>query len=204
MKTVGSENELLGGFILTPGNPKVKPDDKIAGRTKIVLPAPGRGAEIQDSISLVEKTMFIRFCRFLIIAILVLSCLPVGSVLAQGQYYPYGPPPSHDDYERERRREEREMRREERERQKWQAREDARRAWEDEEWRRHHERYFGGTVIQPRPYESPEAYAARVRNQCNIRWSQRVTYCNSIRDPHQRAACIANSNNELYECQSRF
>ncbi|MBI4806347.1 MAG: hypothetical protein HY795_14015 [Desulfovibrio sp.] len=148
--------------------------------------------------------MFIRFRRFLLIAILVSSCLPAGASLAQGPYYPYGPPPSRDDYERERRREEREMRREERERQKWQAREDARRAWEAEEWRRHHERYFGGTVIQPRPYESPEAYAARVRNQCNIRWNRAVSYCNTIRDPYQRAACIANSNNELYECQSHF
>ncbi|WP_243364572.1 hypothetical protein [Fundidesulfovibrio terrae] len=145
--------------------------------------------------------MFIRIIVFLVLSALTLPCLPA---LAQGQYYPYGPPPSRDDYDRERRHEEREMRREERERQRWQEKEDARRQWEAEEWRRHNQRYFGGTVIQPRPYESPEAYAARVRAQCNVQWGNCANFCNTLRDPYQRAACVANCNNELYECQSGF
>jgi hypothetical protein len=145
--------------------------------------------------------MFIRIVLFLILSAL---CLPCVSALAQG--YPYGPPPppSPYDYERERRHEEREMRREERDRQRREDREDARRWRESEEWQRYNQRYFGGVVVQPRPYESPEAYAARVRAQCNVQWSNCANFCNTLRDPYQRAACVANCNNELYECQTRY
>jgi len=149
--------------------------------------------------------MLRRIVVSLVLALAVLPCLPAVSALAQGQYYPYGPPPSRDDYEREHKREEREMRREERERQKLnQEREEERRDWQAEEWRRHHDRYYGGPAIQPAPYESREAYAARVRAQCNVQWGHCANYCNTLRDPYQRAACVANCNNELYECQVAF
>ena len=168
--------------------------------------------------------MFIRFRTFLVIAILILSCLPVGAALAQGPYYPYGPPPSRDDYDRERRNEEREMRREERAReeerkreykrqQEWQREQkkrdrEERRAmqnwYNEQQWLLHNQRYFGGYVLQPHPGESYESFTRRVRQQCNQHWNRCATYCNTIRDPYARAACVTNCNTELYECQSRF
>lgn len=160
--------------------------------------------------------MRIRFHTMMIASVLALSfVLPAMTALAQGQYYPYGPPPPRDDsYERERRHEEREMRREEYNRQQEWEREQRKRDREErramqnwyneQQWLLHNQRYLGGYVLQPQPGESYESFARRVRQQCNQQWNRCASYCNTIRDPYARAACVANCNNELYECQSRF
>jgi hypothetical protein len=70
----------------------------------------------------------------------------------------------------------------------------------EEEWRRHHERYFGGTAIQPAPQESREVYRARVQNQCKVQWSVCATSCNTVGNPNQRMVCVSTCNNELNEC----
>ncbi|GFK92382.1 hypothetical protein NNJEOMEG_00207 [Fundidesulfovibrio magnetotacticus] len=122
-----------------------------------------------------------------------------GRVLAWdqvAQYGPYAPPPPHGYYhERER---ERDIRREERRR----AREYQ--EWYDDQWRYRTQRYFGGQALTPRPGESYESFARRARVACNNQWNSCATYCNTIRDPNRRAACVANCNNELYECKSGF
>ena len=122
---------------------------------------------------------------------LAISCLPLTAARAQTQLAQWGPPPSPEE-ERERRHEERER---EREREEWR---------EHQEWQSHHQRYFGGTVIQPDPTESNEHYRNRVHAQCNIQWDQCARGCNTIRDAYRREACVANCNNELNECKAAF
>ena len=140
--------------------------------------------------------MHLRFPALLFLLIFSFSCLPFTIASAQSQLAQWGPPPTP---------EERERWREEHERERWrEERREERREWREEEWQRHHQRYFGGVVIQPGPGESYESYVHRVRAQCNVQWSNCATYCNAIYDPYQRAACVSNCNNELYECQSRF
>lgn len=111
----------------------------------------------------------------------------------------------HDKYEKERRREERkemkEMRREERRIER--ERERDARNWYDDQWRWRTQRYFGGTIA-PYPGESYESFSRRARQQCNAQWNRCANYCNTIRDPYQRAACVANCNNDLYECSAQF
>jgi len=134
--------------------------------------------------------------KLLFLLTLAVSCLTVTGSRAQtqvAQYYtPQGP-----DYQEERqyRREERERRREEQEREREER---------HEEWRRHNQRYFGGMAIQPYPNEDSEEYARRVQAQCNVVWDQCARRCNTIGDAYRRQACVANCNNELYECRARF
>lgn len=135
-----------------------------------------------------------------LLALLALACVLPTSGEAQAQPgYQYGPNQPYvyrpDQEERER---EREWRREERRRARQQQ------EWYDEQWRWRNQRYFGGYVLQPRPGESFESYARRVRVECNNQWNRCATYCNTIRDPRHRAACVANCNNDLYECKSGF
>lgn len=111
----------------------------------------------------------------------------------EAQYLPYPPPSPPYDQERER-----QWRREER------RRERARQEWYDEKWRRRMQRYFGGAIIQPYPGESYQSFTRRVRQQCNAQWNRCASFCNTIRDPYRRAACVGNCNNELYECNSGF
>lgn len=122
------------------------------------------------------------------------------------QYGQYPPGPYYQD-ERERWREERkreeEYRREERKRlREEQKRERAQQQWYNEQWRRHNQRYFGGNPMAPYSGESYESYSRRVQAQCNILWDRCARYCNTIRNPNQRAACVGNCNNELNECNS--
>lgn len=129
-----------------------------------------------------------------------------GTQYAQyGQYPPPGPyyPGERERWREERKREE-EYRREERKRlREEQKRERAYQQWYDDEWRRHNQRYFGGNPMAPYSGESYESYARRVQAQCNILWDRCARYCNTIRNANQRAACVANCNNELNECNSR-
>lgn len=135
--------------------------------------------------------MRIRTGTVLGIPILILSCLLSTGAGAQIQYAQYGPPPP--GYSPERREEEHERR------------EHERREWRREDWRRHNERYFGGgVVIEQEPSENYEHYAARIRAQCNVQWGHCATYCNAIPDSFQRAGCVGNCNNELYECKSGY
>ncbi len=146
---------------------------------------------------------------FCLACVLGSFCLIPGDSSAQPGYAQYGqyPPGYHyPDYEdREYRKREKEYRREERRRMKEEERrERAYQQWYNEEWRRHNQRYFGGNAMTPYPGESYESYVRRVQAQCNILWDRCARYCNTIRDPYHRAACVGNCNNELNECNSRF
>lgn len=148
----------------------------------------------------------------LIVTCLVgLSGLIPGEVKAQagtqyaqfGPFPPVGPYPDDRERWREERRREEQYRREERKRLREQERrERAYQNWYNEEWRRHNQRYFGGNAMIPFAGESYEAYVRRVQAQCNVRWDRCARYCNTIRDAYRRAACVANCNNELHECNS--
>jgi len=142
------------------------------------------------------------FGKLLTLSALAVACLTFTGARAQQYYPPQGQYPQQEGHEREheheqdrdRMREEREHH-EEHERQDWHA---------DERWRRNQERYFGHVIIQPYPDESYEAFRARMQAQCNLQWNSCATYCNTIGNPYQRAACVNNCNNELYQCRVGF
>lgn len=118
--------------------------------------------------------------KLLLLLALTLSCLTFTIASAQTQLAQWGSQPSPE--EREREQGER----------------------HDEEWQKHHQRYFGGTVIQPGPAENRENYRTRVHAQCNVQWDQCARNCNTIGNAYQREACVANCNNELNECKASF
>jgi len=154
--------------------------------------------------------------RLVAFALLAASCVAVSAVVVPAragedrfevcQYYPPQPqqPYYYDQHERERmkheRWEENQWRKEEKRRMKEQYRAQQ---WYNDQWRWHNQRYFGAPIA-PYAGESYESYSRRVRQQCNIQWNNCATYCNTIRDPNRRAACVANCNNDLYQCQAAF
>lgn len=44
----------------------------------------------------------------------------------------------------------------------------------------------------------------RMDTNCNLNWQNCAGVCNSMRDPNQRAVCVANCNNALNRCKSRY
>lgn len=76
-------------------------------------------------------------------------------------------------------------------------------AWRNQQdWRRYQQRNFGGVVIQPRRGESLNDFRARVITQCNLQWNRGAMRCNTMHNPVQRAACVNNINNALFECRA--
>lgn len=147
----------------------------------------------------------------LVLAVLVLALSVPGPSSAQpwpqpgdGFPPPYGRGPSHDS--REERKREQQWRKEERKREQERLKQERRdaRHWYDDRWREHNRRYFNGYVIRPYPRESYESFVNRVRQRCNVEWRRCDAYCNKIRDPRARAACLSRCNAELYECTYGF
>ncbi|WP_243361648.1 hypothetical protein [Fundidesulfovibrio terrae] len=62
--------------------------------------------------------------------------------------------------------------------------------------RRHGEPYYN----QQDQYEQQRR---RIEANCNMNWQNCAGVCNTIAEPHQRAACIANCNNALNQCKNR-
>jgi len=144
--------------------------------------------------------MPIRLSAFVLFTALGAVCLLTAQGGAQGQYpqnRQYQPQPQYQYQEPDYRQEEYERRMERREREQERA------IHHEEEWQRHQQRYFGGIVLEPYPGESPKSYRHRVNAQCNMTWQNCATYCNTIQNPNRRAACVANCNNELYECRAQ-
>ncbi len=121
------------------------------------------------------------------VMLLAIMLLPLATVLAQTQLAQWGPSPEQQERERQKQ-EQQEHRREE----------------QNEQWQKHHQRYFGGPAIQPGPRESREEYRRRVMRRCQEHWPVCAAPCNTLPDPYWRNACVANCNNELHECQTRY
>jgi len=140
-------------------------------------------------ISLIISTSFVAFC-------LMLS-------LAQAQnYHPPGfpatPEQQHQGRMQDRGEHERMGERGEHER-GWDGGERERR---EHEWQEHQRRYFGGIIIDVDPFDNERGYRDQLLARCNVVWQSCVTTCNAYPDPSYHAACIANCNNDLYECQT--
>lgn len=79
------------------------------------------------------------------------------------------------------------------------------REWRADQWRRHNERFFGpGVIIERSPGEAYDAYVTRIRVRCDVQWRTCSTACATILDPVLRNSCLANCDNDLYECDYGF
>ena len=142
--------------------------------------------------------MRVRFAVRIVLLGLMLSCLPPAMAGARTQLAQWGPSYGDDQDGRHRGYEnQRESKRMYRREHGW----DERRI---QDWRRHEKRYFGSSAVRPRANETYESFRGRAQVQCNQSWDRCARMCNTVRDAYRRAACVANCNNELFECTEAF
>ena len=131
--------------------------------------------------------MLTRLQKILLFPVLALLCLLAWNIPTQSTQAQMTPA------ERERVREDRAVHRE------------VQRELREDEWRRHNERFFGpGVVIERSPAEAYDAYVLRIRARCDAQWQNCSALCTGLIDPVSRNLCMANCNNDLYECNAGY